>query len=122
MQRGIFMKKLIALLLAGSIFLSACSKQEGKTAPDISPQPSSSAEAPSESVPGDEPESEPEQVVDNDWQFDTPENHGDRMEGVHTGLIVILLIIFVYDDAILCCYHRINRSIRQYRVHLCQYC
>ena len=70
------MKKLIALLLAGSIFLSACSKQEGKTAPDISPQPSSSAEAPSESVPGDEPESEPEQVVDNDWQFDTPENHG----------------------------------------------
>lgn len=69
------MKKLFALLLTGSLLLSACSQTGGKASHEAPPPPSS-ATASSEQEPIPEPMPEPEPEVDNSWQFDTPENHG----------------------------------------------
>lgn len=73
------MKKILVLLICLALLLSACSTANGT--PDS--QTTSPSEEASQSEPETqpepdlepEPEPEPEPEIDNDWQFDLPENH-----------------------------------------------
>ena len=80
------MKKILVLILAAALILSACS---AKTSERL--EESSIPEAPVQSVPMSvpQPASEPEPEIDNSWKLDTPENHNMNPElfsRMHTAL------------------------------------
>lgn len=66
------MKRILILILAAALSLSACSNTPPASAVDI---PVSSAASTPAAEPTPPPEPEPEPVVDNSWKLDTPENH-----------------------------------------------
>lgn len=79
------MKKILTILLAGALLLSACSHPN--TAPSSNSVAASSPPVLSEAAPAPEPEPEP--AVDNGWKLDTPENHQmdpDILAQLHTAL------------------------------------
>ncbi len=87
------MKKYVILLLVGELLLSACSQNNAvsSSAPQTSSvsQTSSSAVSSGSSEPEPVPEPEPEPEPDNNWQFDSPENHAmdpDVLEDLHAAL------------------------------------
>lgn len=71
------MKKILVLLICFALLLSACSTANGTPDTQTTSPSEEASQSESETQPEPEPEPEPESEpeIDNEWQFDLPENH-----------------------------------------------
>ena len=88
--------RVLALLLAALLSLSACGGQKAPSSGSIEAPPAPSVSPSSQSQP--EPEPAPEPEIDNSWGFDAPENHRmdpevlDRLHQILPGTTVSSMV------------------------------